>query len=185
MGAQLQNLYNQGSMQQGNDYNTTLGNYFNQTTPTSPYWGSYTQPLNINPTNTTPAKQTTSTSSPMGTHGGGSGEVFYDANKGQYYTLGPRALGIDGGSGAKQYIGTSLNDSSNNSDSSNSGGGSFKNPSPLPNYSMYTPPEQMPDINAYLYSPNSLLGAMQNSGIPIAGAGRFANLLSTNTSKGK
>lgn len=175
MGAQLQNLYNQGSMQQGNDYNTTLGNYFNQTTPTSPYWGSYTQPLNINPTNTTPAKQTTSTSSPMGTHGGGSGAVFYDANKGQYYTLGARALGINGGSGAKQYIGTSLNDSSN------SGGGSFKNPSPLPNYSMYIAPSQMPDINAYLANPNSLLGAMQSAGVPITGAGRFSN--STNTGK--
>jgi hypothetical protein len=58
---------------------------------------------------------------------------------------------------------------------------SFKNPSPLPNYSMYIPPEQMPDINAYLQNPNSLLGALQSAGVPSAGAGRFSNLLSTNT----
>jgi hypothetical protein len=58
---------------------------------------------------------------------------------------------------------------------------SFNNPSPLPNYSMYIAPAQMPNINAYLQNPNSLLGAMQESGVPIAGAGRFSNLLSTNT----
>jgi len=58
---------------------------------------------------------------------------------------------------------------------------SFENPSPLPNYSMYIPPEMMPNINAYLNSPNSLLGAMQDSGLPSSGAGRFSNLLSTNT----
>ena len=58
---------------------------------------------------------------------------------------------------------------------------SFENPSPLPNYSMYIAPEQMPNINAYLNSPNSLLGTVQNSGLPSSGAGRFSNLLSTNT----
>jgi hypothetical protein len=58
---------------------------------------------------------------------------------------------------------------------------SFNNPSPLPNYSMYIAPEQMPNINAYLQNPNSLLGAMQSSGMPSSGAGRFSNLLSTNT----
>jgi hypothetical protein len=42
----------------------------------------------------------------------------------------------------------------------------------------------MPNINAYLQNPNSLLGAMQSSGMPSSGAGRFSNLLSTNT-KGK
>jgi hypothetical protein len=61
---------------------------------------------------------------------------------------------------------------------------SFNNPSPLPNYAMYIAPAQMPDINAYLASPNSLLGAMQDAGVPSSGAGRFSNLLSTNT-KGK
>lgn len=61
---------------------------------------------------------------------------------------------------------------------------SFDNPSALPNYAMYIPPSQMPDINAYLQNPNSLLGALQSAGVPSAGAGRFSNLLSTNT-KGK
>jgi len=62
---------------------------------------------------------------------------------------------------------------------------SFNNPSPLPNYSMYIAPEQMPDINAYLQNPNSLLSALQNAGVPSSGAGRYSSLLSTNSSKGK
>ncbi len=134
MGAQLQNLYNQGAIQQGNDYNTTLGNYFNQTTPTSPYWGTYTAPMNINP---------------------------IAAQQPQYDSRG-------------KLIKLSKNSSKSPEDS-------FNNPSPLPNYSMYIAPEQMPNINAYLQNPNSLLGAMQESGVPSAGAGRFSNLLSTNT----
>ena len=63
--------------------------------------------------------------------------------------------------------------------------GSFENPSPLPSYVMYIPPKQMPNINAYLQNPNSLLGAMQDTGVPSAGAGRFSNLLSTNTTGNK
>jgi hypothetical protein len=61
---------------------------------------------------------------------------------------------------------------------------SFDNPSPLPDYSMYIAPEQMPDINAYLQNPNSLLGAIQDSGIPSSGAGRYSSLLSTNNYTG-
>lgn len=131
MGAQLQQAYNQGAMQQGNDYNTSLGQYFNQTTPTSPYWGSYTEPMNINP-NRVPVPTT----------------------------------------GKKQSEKAKAK-------------ASFDNPSPLPNYAMYIAPDQMPDVNAYLYSPNSLLGAMQDAGITSSGAGRFANLLSTNNYTGK
>lgn len=40
MGAQLPNLYN----------DPNLGQYFNQTTNTSPYFGYYTEPMNINAT---------------------------------------------------------------------------------------------------------------------------------------
>jgi len=69
--------------------------------------------------------------------------------------------------------------------STDSNQSSFDNPSPLPSYSMYIAPEHMPNINAYLQNPNSLLGALQSSGVPSAGAGRYSNLLSTNTSKGK
>lgn len=139
----LQDLTNQGATQtpqtptytmptyQGGGYTTTQGDNFNYTTPNAPYWGTYTEPMNINPTNTTLA----------GT---------LQNMRGQY------------------------------SDPTSS----FNNPSRLPNYSMYIAPEQMPNINAYLQNPNSLLGAMQSSGMPSSGAGRFSNLLSTNT-KGK
>lgn len=131
MGAQLQNLYNQGAMQQGDDYNTSLGQYFNQTTPTSPYWGTYTEPMNIN------------------------------------LAIQPAPV-------------TEKNTSQKQKDKS-----SFDNPSPLPNYAMYVAPSQMPDVNAYLYSPNSLLGAMQDAGITSSGAGRYANLSLLNNSTGK
>ena len=59
---------------------------------------------------------------------------------------------------------------------------SFENPSALPLYSMYVAPSSMPNINSYLQSPTSLLGAMQSaSGIP-QGAGQY---LTSNTSTGK
>lgn len=137
MGAQLQNLYNQGAMQQGNDYNTKLGQYFNQTTPTSPYWGTYTEPMNINPP--MPVSSTTT-----------------DKNG--------------------HVVKTNTKDKSTSS---------FDNPSPLPNYSMYIAPSQMPDINAYLANPNSLLGAMQDAGLNSSGAGRYANFSLLNNSTGK
>jgi hypothetical protein len=136
----LQDLNNQGATQaptytmptyQGGGYTTMQGDNFNYTTPDAPYWGTYTEPMNINPTNTT-------------------------------------------------LTGTLKNMRGKSSDPTSS----FNNPSPLPNYSMYIAPEQMPNINAYLQNPNSLLGAMQSSGMPSSGAGRFSNLLSTNT-KGK
>ena len=129
MGAQLQNLYNQGAMQQGDDYNTSLGQYFNQTTPTSPYWGTYTEPMNINP------------------------------------VIQPELTKVKKKAKSPQD--------------------SFDNPAPLPNYTMYVAPDQMPDVNAYLYSPNSLLGAMQDAGITSSGAGRYANLSLLNNSTGK
>lgn len=155
MGAQLQNLYNQGAIQQGNDYNTNLGQYFNQTTPTSPYWGSYTQPINLNPP--APAAVTpTATPTPKT-------KTTYDAFGGPV----TRAETVSNGRVVKE---------DKNKDEGKAG--------VLPDYSMYLAPNQMPDVNAYLYSPNSLLGAMQSAGVPMAGAGRFANLLSTNTSTG-
>jgi hypothetical protein len=141
----LQDLANQGATQnatqapqymmpnyQGGGYTTTQGNNFNYTTPSAPYAGMYTAPLNINSSNI--AKQP------------------------QYDIFG-------------KLITTSTDPNQE----------SFDNPSPLPNYSMYIAPEQMPNINAYLQNPNSLLGALQSAGVPSAGAGRFSNLLSTNT----
>jgi hypothetical protein len=153
MGAQLQQAYNQGAMQQGNDYNTSLGQYFNQTTPTSPYWGEYTEPMNINPNRVSVPTQSTSNES--------SNPVL----------LYPSSL--------------NYNNSSTKKSEKQKAQESFDNPRPLPNYSMYIAPDQMPDVNAYLYSPNSLLGAMQGAGITSSGAGRFANLLSTNNYTGK
>lgn len=184
----LQDLANQGATQnatQSSPYNiptyqgggvaTTVGQNFNQTTNTAPYWGTYTAPLNINPTN---VAQTTQT--PTNTYKGSGGQVFYDPQKGQYYTKNAGNWnGFGFGEGSRNYIGSSLKGSGDSNQSS------FDNPSPLPSYSMYIPPEQMPNINAYLANPNSLLGAMQESGVPMAGAGRFSNLLSTNSSKGK
>ena len=153
MGAQLQNLYNQGAMQQGDDYNTNLGQYFNQTTPTSPYWGTYTESMNINPNRVSVPTQSTSKES--------SNPVL----------LYPSSL--------------NYNNSSTKKSEKQKAQESFDNPSPLPNYSMYIAPDQMPDVNAYLYSPNSLLGAMQNAGITSSGAGRYANLSLLNNSTGK
>lgn len=59
---------------------------------------------------------------------------------------------------------------------------SFENPSALPLYSMYIPPSTMPNINAYLQSPASLLGAMQSANITPQGAGQY---LTSNTSTGQ
>lgn len=177
MGAGIQQLINQSAMQNANlptyqqgGVATTVGQNFNQTTNTAPYWGTYTAPVNINPSNTAQTTQT-----PTNTYRGSGGQVYYDAEKGQYYTLGGNGFFNN----ERNYIGSSLKKSTDSNQSS------FDNPSPLPSYSMYIPPEQMPDINAYLANPNSLLGAMQSSGVPMAGAGRFSNLLSTNSSKGK
>jgi hypothetical protein len=179
----FQDLANQGATQnaiqtpnimptyQGGGVATTQGKNFNQTTNVAPYWGTYTAPVNINPANTAQTTQ----AAPENTYQGSGGQVYYDPQKGQYYTQTPTVWGFGG---EKNYIGSSLKGSSDS-------GGSFDNPSPLPNYSMYIPPEHMPDINAYLQNPNSLLGALQSSGVPSAGAGRYSNLLSTNTSKGK
>jgi hypothetical protein len=183
----LQDLNNQGATQeaapqytmptyQGGGYTTTQGDNFNYTTPDAPYAGMYTAPLNINSSGATQ----TAPPPPANTYRGNGGQVYYDQAKGQYYTQPSQSIGM--GSFAnersgRQYIGSSPR-GSNNSNSS------FENPSPLPNYSMYIAPEQMPNINAYLNNPNSLLSAMQDAGIPSSGAGRFSNLLSTNT-KGK
>ena len=183
----LQDLTNQGATQnaqqftmptyQGGGYTTTQGDNFNYTTPDAPYAGTYTAPVNINSSG---APQTVSTP-PSNSYKGGGGQVFYDPQKGQYYTQAPSVMGsmygATGNMGTRNYIGSSPR-------GSRGAEGSFENPSPLPNYSMYIAPEQMPDINAYLQNPNSLLGALQSAGVPSAGAGRFSNLLSTNT-KGK
>ena len=118
MGAQLQQL---AGSQAG------LGENFNYVPTTQPYWGSYTEPMNINP-----VAQATN--------------VKTDKR------------------------GKTVTQSSKKTSQS-----SFDNPSPLPNYSMYIPPEQMPDVNAYLVNPNSLLGAMQSAGVQSSGAGRFSN----------
>jgi hypothetical protein len=152
----FQDLANQGATQnatqapqytmptyQGGGYTTTKGDNFNYTTPNAPYAGMYTEPLNINPTNTA---------------------LKPVQNKPTYSMFGMPI--------------TFANEPKNDSQSS------FDNPSALPNYAMYIPPSQMPDINAYLQNPNSLLGAMQDAGVPITGAGKYSNLLSTNT-KGK
>lgn len=181
----LQDLNNQGATQnatqnaqqftmptyQGGGYTTTQGQNFNYTTPDAPYAGTYTAPININTSNV--AQKST----PTKKYGGSGGQVYYDPQNGQYYTQAPSLMGSM--SGTKNYIGSSLNN-----DGARDADDSFKNPSPLPNYSMYIAPEQMPNINAYLNNPDSLLSAMQSSGVPSAGAGRFSNLLSTNT-KGK
>jgi hypothetical protein len=180
----LQDLNNQSATQeaqqftmptyQGGGYTTTQGDNFNYTTPDAPYAGMYTAPVNINAPR---AKETTPTPPANPFQSGGA--VFYDPAKGQYYTQNTSPLnymfgGGMQGRGDRNYIGSSPRGSSGAE-------GSFENPSPLPNYSMYIAPEQMPDINAYLNNPNSLLSAMQSSGVPSAGAGRFSNLLSTNT----
>lgn len=170
---------------QGNGYKTTQGNEFNYTTPKAPFWGTYTAPININPpqAETTPTKSTSSNpfSSLAGPAGG---PVYYDATRGEYYTQSYSPLSVFSAPGSsingRTYIGTSPTGSKTSSSSS------FDNPSPLPNYSMYIPPSQMPDVNAYLGDPNSLLSSFRNAGVPISGAGRFSNLLSTtNSSKGK
>ena len=180
----LQNLNNQSAAQnaqftmptyEGGGYTTTQGDNFNYTTPNAPYAGMYTAPININASNVaqkyTPTKK----------YGGSGGTVYYDPQNGQYYTQAPSVMGsmygATGNMGTRNYIGSSPRGSSGAE-------GSFENPSPLPNYSMYIAPDQIPDINAYLNNPNSLLGALQSAGVPSAGAGRFSNLLSTNT-KGK
>lgn len=181
----LQDLSNQGATQnaqqftmptyQGGGYTTTQGQNFNYTTPDAPYAGMYTAPININPPR---AKETTPTppaANPFQMQP--SGQVYYDPAKGQYYTQNINPMSSFGsmqGVGDRNYIGSSPRGSSGAE-------GSFENPSPLPNYSMYIAPEQMPNINAYLNNPNSLLSAMQDAGVPSAGAGRFSNLLSTNT----
>ena len=59
---------------------------------------------------------------------------------------------------------------------------SFENPSTLPLYSMYIPPSSMPNINAYLQSPASLLGAMQSANVAPQGAGQY---LTSNISTGQ
>lgn len=139
-----------------NAYTTTQGSNFNFTQPNSAYWGRYTEPMNINAPRTAATESTPTTTNT-------SKEVVLPMNQGA-------------------NMGWSIpQETSTKKDSSTS---SFDNPSPLPNYSMYIPPAMMPDINAYLANPNSLLGAMQDAGISSAGAGRFSNLLSTN-SKGK
>lgn len=183
----LQDLVNKGATQnatqapqytmptyQGGGYTTTQGDNFNYTTPNAPYAGTYTAPMNINPTNT--AKTTPSTKSNPFNKGG---QVYYDPEKGQYYTQDNSLVSVmfGGNTNGRSYMGSSPTESSGS-------GSSFDNPSALPNYAMYIPPSQMPDINAYLQNPNSLLGALQSAGVPSAGAGRFSNLLSTNT-KGK
>jgi len=179
----LQDLTNQGATQeaapqftmptyQGGGYTTTQGQNFNYTTPDAPYAGMYTAPVNIN----APKAAETTPTPPANPFQSG-GAVFYDPAKGQYYTQNTGVLPfmfggtmMGGSGGSRNYIGSSPQGSSG-------AGGSFENPSPLPNYSMYIAPEQMPDINAYLNNPNSLLSAMQNAGVPSAGAGRFSNLL--------
>lgn len=139
-----------------NAYTTTQGSNFNFTQPNSAYWGRYTEPMNINAPRTAATESTPTTTDT-------SQEFVLPMNRGA-------AMGW-----------TVPQQTSVTKDSSTS---SFDNPSPLPNYSMYIPPSMMPNINAYLQSPNSLLSAMQDAGISSAGAGRFSNLLSTN-SKGK
>jgi hypothetical protein len=181
----LQDLNNQSATQeataqftmptyQGGGYTTTQGDNFNYTTPDAPYAGMYTAPVNIN----APRAAETTPTPPANPFQSG-GQVYYDPAKGQYYTQNTSPLNyIFGGGmqgrGDRNYIGSSPRGSSGAE-------GSFENPSPLPNYSMYIAPEQMPNINAYLNNPNSLLSAMQSSGVPSSGAGRFSNLLSTNT----
>lgn len=59
---------------------------------------------------------------------------------------------------------------------------SFENPSALPLYSMYIPPSSMPNINAYLQSPTSLLGATQSANVAPQGVGQY---LTSNTFTGK
>jgi len=184
----LQNLANQGAVQnatmptyQGGGYTTTQGDNFNYTTPNAPYWGGYTAPVNINASNTAQTTQATESNPFDMFNKPAGGQVYYDPQKGQYYTQenSPMSYMFGGNTNGRSYIGSSLKGSGDSNQSS------FDNPSHLPNYSMYIAPEHMPDINAYLANPNSLLGALQSSGVPSAGAGRYSNLLSTNTSKGK
>lgn len=142
-----------------NAYTTAQGNNFNFTQPNSAYAGRYTEPMNINaPRAAAPAPAPAQTSP----------EFVLPMNR-------PTGLAASAIAGQIQQQAPTTKDS----ETSN-----FDNPAPLPNYRMYIPPEMMPNINAYLQSPNSLLGEMQNAGIPSAGAGRFSNLLST-LSKGK
>jgi hypothetical protein len=168
----LQDLVNQGATQnatqapnytmptyQGGGVATTQGQNFNQTTNLAPYWGTYTAPVNINPSNTRPTMTY-----------GGQPQLQLDG-------FGRPVSQSSYMNGGGNYTNKNRSTDSNQS--------SFDNPSSLPNYSMYIAPEHMPDINAYLQNPNSLLGALQSSGVPSAGAGRYSNLLSTNTSKGK
>jgi hypothetical protein len=154
-----------------NGYNTTLGNNFNYTTPTTPYWGTYIAPK-APPAPVPVTTKKSNNNSGGGREGGQGGQVYYDARTGQYYTQNPTVWGTN--NGTKNYIGTSPT------------GKNKDNPADavLQDYGTYIPPEMMPDVNASLLNPNALLGAMQSAGIPMAGAGRFANLLSTNTSTG-
>lgn len=179
----LQDLKNQGAAQeavkqlnmprsQGGGYTTTQGANFNYTTPNAPYWGTYVDPVNVSPT--TQVETTT----PAPKYRGSGGQVYYDPQRGQYYTQDTGIMNVFLGGNGRNYIGSSPKGSKSSEDS-------FDNQTKLPSYSSYIPPEQMPNINAYLADPNSLLGAMQDAEIPMAGAGRYSSLLSTNSSKGK
>jgi hypothetical protein len=163
---------------QGGGYTTTAGENFNYTTPNAPYWGTYVD--SVQPTSTS---QTSSNSQENdfndfnNVFGNKGGQVFYDPQRGQYYTQNTSPMGYMFGGGNRNYIGSSKKGHKESGDS-------FDNQTIIPSYSTYIPPSEMPNINAYLGDPNSLLGAMKDAGVPIAGAGRYASLLSTNT-KGK
>jgi hypothetical protein len=176
----LQDLNNQGATQnaqqfnmprsQGGGYTTTQGENFNYTTPNAPYWGTYVNPIDVSPTTQTQP------STPVNNYRGGGGQVYYDPQRDQYYTQNSNFMGnfFTGGAN-RNYIGSSPKGKKSSEDS-------FDNQTKLPSYSSYIPPEQMPNINAYLADPNSLLGAMQDAEMPMSGAGRYTNLLSTTKS---
>lgn len=164
-------------------YNTTVNNdllpqvgNFNFTQPNAPYWGRYTQPMNINPSQTSAPEVAPS----MSTSTNNAGPLSPTANRILYQ---PQSGGIASAMYAQQEQQSQQAQEAQqaqNATNQNKEYG-FDNPAPLPNYPMYIPPSMMPNVNAYLSNPSSLLSTMQNAGIQSAGAGRFSNLLSPNT----
>lgn len=178
MGAQLQSLAAQSAAQPNTGYNTTAGANFNYTAPSTPYWGTY---INTPALGSKPQATTTTTTTPTTTTSGQyrdyennqngrgkesrGGQVYYDSQKGQYYTLnGTEGSAIASAGKNRTYIGTSP---------TGTGTSSTAGMSALQDYGTYIPPSMMPNVNAYLLSPDALVNAGQQAGLTSSGAARF------------
>lgn len=170
-------------------YNTTVNNdllpqvgNFNFTQPNAPYWGTYTQPMNINPSQT-PAPEAAPSTATSTNNAGPLPPQYVQPLRNPFAYTGIVSEFSDGL--GQIYESPELNGVTSSTGSTTGSTTKkeygFDNPAPLPNYSMYIPPSMMPNVNAYLSNPSSLLSTMQNAGIQSAGAGRFSNLLSPNT----